>query len=372
MHHAPHRHLLQIDPEIGPLGLLVRIVHAREALDLPPPRFGIDAALIRLLAVLKTGRDVDEVEAPIGGDGLARALPTRFKGRNGRGDDGRPGFRQLARYKGYALDVLVAVFLGETEFGRELAAHRVPEQEADGPPALLMQRHVEGARHRVLAAVLVAGQEDGEALFEARGMALAQHFDDFRVGEPLGDVLARAQARSQLRAGDVEGAYTLLNFVVRLVLVRVWEVGHHLEGHDFDTQLVLVLFDGVLCIVWSVEVLAGAVLAGPGVVAPNDEVRGSVVFADNGVPDSFSGPTHAHSEREETQYRHSVGVAGEKGLVDAYAGKVVNVSGLSEAYNGVDQDVRLTGAGSADGELAVGAVHGVAGLESDDSSPTKF
>lgn len=48
---------------------------------------------------------------------------------------------------------------------------------------------------------------------------------------------------------------------------------------------------------------------------------------------------------------------------------MVDISGLGESDDGVDKNVGLVLAGSADGELAVSAVHGVAGLERDDATP---
>ena len=125
----------------------------------------------------------------------------------------------------------------------------------------------------------------------------------------------------------------------------------------------------MLGVVWAVEILAGAVLARSGVVAPDDEVRRAVVLADDGVPDCLSRAAHAHGEREEAEHSHAVGVAGKEGLVDAHAGEVVDVARFGEADDGVDEDVCLAGAGGADGELAVGAVHRVSGLEGDDAGP---
>jgi hypothetical protein len=51
---------------------------------------------------------------------------------------------------------------------------------------------------------------------------------------------------------------------------------------------------------------------------------------------------------------------------------VVNVARLGESNDGVDQDVGLLGAGGADGQFAMGAVHGVAGLESYDTLPAEL
>ena len=51
---------------------------------------------------------------------------------------------------------------------------------------------------------------------------------------------------------------------------------------------------------------------------------------------------------------------------------MVNVTGLGQTDDGVDKDVGLSGAGGNDGELTVSAVHGVAGLESDNLGPAKL
>jgi hypothetical protein len=107
-------------------------------------------------------------------------------------------------------------------------------------------------------------------------------------------------------------------------------------------------------------------------ITANNEVCSAVILADNSVPDSLTGSAHAHGKGQETQHGHAVGVAGQQGLVHADAGEVVDVTGLGQANDGVDQHVGLTGAGGADSELAVSTVHGVARLESDDLGPAKL
>jgi hypothetical protein len=108
------------------------------------------------------------------------------------------------------------------------------------------------------------------------------------------------------------------------------------------------------------------------VVTTDDEVCSTVVLADNSVPDGLAGTSHTHSKRQKSQDGHAVGVAGHEGLVDTDTGEVVNVTGLGQANDGVDEDVGLAGAGSADRQLTVSAVHGVPGLESDDLGPAKL
>ena len=107
----------------------------------------------------------------------------------------------------------------------------------------------------------------------------------------------------------------------------------------------------------------------PGLVTADDEVRCTEVLTDDGVPDCFAGTSHTHGEGEEGEVAHAVGVLGHNGLVDTDTGVVVDVTGLGETDDGVDEDVRLPLAGSADGELTVSTVHGVAGLEGDDLAP---
>lgn len=107
-------------------------------------------------------------------------------------------------------------------------------------------------------------------------------------------------------------------------------------------------------------------------VTADNEVGRTMVLADNGVPDGLTGTSHAHSQRQKSQDGHAVGVAGHQRLVDTDTGEVVNVTGLGQANNGVDENVGLASAGSADGQLTVSAVHGVPRLESNDLGPAKL
>ena len=100
------------------------------------------------------------------------------------------------------------------------------------------------------------------------------------------------------------------NLVFWFVFILVGEVGHLLEGHDFDAELVAVPFDCVLGVVGSVELLSFGVFAGSGVVSAYDEVGGAVVLADDGVPDGFAGTSHSHGQREQSEDSHSVGISG--------------------------------------------------------------
>lgn len=173
-------------------------------------------------------------------------------------------------------------------------------------------------------------------------------------------------------AGNVKGADALLDLVHGLVLISVGEVGHHLERHDLDAQLVPVLLDFVLSIIRTVEVNALGVLSGAGVVTTDNEMCGTVILANDGVPDSFTRTTHAHSQRQKTEHSHAVWISRKKSLVDTDTGKVIDVARLGQTNDGVDEHVGLTGTGSANGQLTMGAVHWVAGLEGDDLGPAKL
>ena len=374
MHNRPHRLLLAVHRQVGLGGRLVRIIHAGEADNLAGAGPLVDAPPVRPLAVLERRGHVHEEEGPAAGplDQLARLLAGVLEGRDGRRDDGGAGLGQLRRHEGDAADVGVAVLAREPQARRELVADRLAQQHRDGAAPALQERDLERARDLVLARVLVARQEDGEALGRRERVLVAQDLDDLGIREPGRDLAPGPEPVPQLGARDVEGARALGDFVGGHVLALVREIRHLLEGHHLDAELLVVLHDGVLGVVGPVEVLAVLVLAGAGVVAADDEVGGAVVAADNGVPDCLAGAAHAHGQGQERELGHAVGVAREEGLVHPDSGEVVDVAGLGETHHGVNQDVSLLGAGGTDRELAVGAVHGVAGLEGHDAFPPEL
>lgn len=364
--------LRAVDREVGLRGCLIGVIDTSEALNLTGAGTSIDTTLISTLAVLQGCSDVNQIEITVLLDGLASSTAVVLEGSDGGGNHSGTGTSQLAGDEADTGDVLAAVLTAETKLRRKLGADRLTQKHGDGAPTLLVQRDLQGAGNVLLAAVVVARQEDGETLLGAGRVGLAQDLDDLRVREPLGDVAAAAQARAQLRAGDVQRARALRDLVDGHVLVVVGDVRDHLEGDHLDAELVAVLLDGVLGVVGPVPVDALAVLAGPGVVAPHDEVRRAVVLADDGVPDGLAGPAHAHGEGQQAQHRHPVRVSRQKRLVHAHPREVVDVSGLGQTHDRVDQHVGLLLAGGADRQLAVGAVHGVSRLESDDSGPAEL
>lgn len=372
MHNAAHTLLGEVDNEISLVGSLVRVINTSEALDFTTTGSIVDAALVGLLAVLEGSGNVHQEEGASLGDGVARELAGLLVRSNGGGDDSGTGTGQLGGHEGNALDVGVAVLAGEAQLGGELVADGVTQQQGDGTTTLLVQGNLQSTGDSVLAGVHVASQEDGETLGGARWVGLAQNFDNLGVREPLGNMGTGAQTTAELGTGDVEGLDASGDLVNGAVLVGIGEVGDHLEFDNLDAELILVLLDGVLSIVGTVEILALGVGTRTGVVTTNNEVGSTMVLADDGVPDGLTGTTHTHGQTEETQDGHAVGVTGKERLVCADTGEVVNVTGLGQTDNRVNQDIGLAGTSRADSQLTVSTVHGVTGLESDDAGPAQF
>jgi len=51
---------------------------------------------------------------------------------------------------------------------------------------------------------------------------------------------------------------------------------------------------------------------------------------------------------------------------------VVDITGLRQAHDGMDEDIGLVGSCSADRQLSVSAMHGVSGLESNNLGPAEL
>jgi hypothetical protein len=186
------------------------------------------------------------------------------------------------------------------------------------------------------------------------------------------NVYARTAKQKHTSSGNIKSLDTLLDLVLGLVLIRFREVGHLKEGHNLDAKFVPVLLDSILGIVRAVEINALGVLARTSVVTTDNEVGSTVVLTDDGVPDGLTGTGHTHSKGQESEYGHAVRVAGHQRLVDTDTGEVINVTGLGQTNDRVDEDVGLAGASSADRQLTVSAVHGVPRLESNDLGPSKL
>lgn len=364
--------LADVNGELGIARGLVRGVDTSEVLNLTGASLLVDTALVSLLAVLERSGDVNEVEGTVLLDSLAGGLSALGVGSDGGGDNGGTSTGEFRGDETDTGDVAVAVFLAEAELLAQLVADVLTEKKRDRATTLLVESDVQSAGNGVLARVGVTGKEDGETLLVAGRVGLAKDTDDLGVREPLGNVTSSAETATKLSARDVESPGALGNLVTGLVDVVVGKVGHLLELDNLDTELLAVLLNHVLGLVWTVDVLAVPVLSGTSVVTTDNEVRGTVVLTDDSVPKGLTRTTHTHGKTKETENGHTVRVTGEKGLVDTDTGEVVNVSGLGKTNNGVDENVGLTVTGGANSQLTMSAVHGVTGLESDNSGPAKL
>lgn len=364
--------LLNVDGEVGVGGSLIWVINTGEALDLTTAGTGVDTTLVGLLGVLERGGNVDEEERALAGDGGTGSITGVGVGSNGSSNDSGTGLGELRGNEGNTLDVLVTVLTGEAEFGGKFVTNSVSEEEGDWTTSLLVESDLKGTGNGGLTRVEVASEEDGEALLGTRGVGVTEDLNDLRVGEPLGNAGTGTETLAELSSGDVEGLGALWNLVVWAVLVRVREVGKHLELNDLDTELITVLLNEVLGVVWAVHFLASRVLSWTSMVTANDKVSASVVLTDDCVPEGLTGTTHSHGKGQETEGGHAVRVTGEESLIDTDTGEVVNVTRLGETNSWVDKDVGLTGTSSADGQLTVSSVHGVTGLESNNLGPAKL
>jgi hypothetical protein len=364
--------LLKVDNKVGLGGGLVRVVDTSEVLDVTVASGSVDALAVGLLTVLEGSSDVDQEEGAGLLDELTSRLAGILEGSNGGGDDSGTSLGQLRGDESNALNVKVTVLAGETKLGGELVSHVLTEKHRDGTTTTLVEGSLESTSDLVLSTVLVTSHEDCETLLGRERVLLAEDLDNLRVGEPLGDLLTGSETVAELSTGDVKGASVLGDLVDGEVLVRVGEVDHGLELDHLDTKLLLVLLDEDLSIIRTVVVLALLVLTGTGMVTADDEVGSTVVLSDNGVPESLTGTSHAHSKGKESESGHAVRVSGQKSLVDTDTGEVVNVTRLGETNDRLDEDVGLLRAGGADRQLTVSTVHGVSGLESNDLLPSEL
>jgi hypothetical protein len=101
-------------------------------------------------------------------------------------------------------------------------------------------------------------------------------------------------------------------------------------------------------------------------------VGSTKVLPDDSVPQSLPWSSHSHSQRQQGQMSHSLGVRRHQCLISPNSGVVIDISRLGQSNNRVNEDVGSSLSSSSDGEFSVGSVHWVSGLESDNSPPREF
>lgn len=364
--------LAEIDGKVGISRDFVRIIDTSESLDFTLLCTLIDTIVIALNADFKGSRNVDKVETTKLFNGLAGILASFIVRGNGRNDSCSAGASQFTSNECLTGNVDITIALGEPEFGGKFLTDILTHKEGYRARTFLVERDLQGTGQGVLSGGMETGQENGETLLGARRVGLAKNADNFWVREPFGDGQASAQTTTELSTANVQSLDALGDFVSRHVFIGVRAVCDHLKRYDLDTDFFLVLFNKLLSIVRAVKVDTLGVLARAGVITTNNKVSNTVVFADQRVPDSLTRSTHTHSQGKQAELSHTVGILGHQGLVDANTSVVVDVSGLGETNNGVDQQVSLASTGSTDGQFTVSTVHRVTSLESDDASPLQF
>ena len=84
------------------------------------------------------------------------------------------------------------------------------------------------------------------------------------------------------------------------------------------------------------------------------------------------GPGHPHGQRQQAEHdRAGLVVVVHQGPIAPHAGEMIDVARLGDAHDGVDQEPAADLLGRPLGELLVGTVQGVAGLEGDDPRPAQ-
>ena len=96
-----------------------------------------------------------------------------------------------------------------------------------------------------------------------------------------------------------------------------------------------------------------------------------MVLADESMPDGFARAAHAHGQGQKRELRRALREFRKQQLVAAHAGEVVHIARLGHADGGMNQEVGFDLLGGAESQFHVGAVHRVAGLESDDAPPSQ-
>ena len=107
-------------------------------------------------------------------------------------------------------------------------------------------------------------------------------------------------------------------------------------------------------------------------VAADDEVRAAVVAADDRVQQDLAGPGHPHGQGQQAEdHRARLVVVVDQGPIAPDPGEMVHVARLGHADDGMDQEAAADLLGRPLGQLLVGPVQGIAGLEGDDPLPAQ-
>ena len=217
-----------------------------------------------------------------------------------------------------------------------------------------------------------SGEQHREALPAARREGAAQLLRDLGEGEPVRDLEPEREAAPELGAAQRERPVPVRDPAGGQGALRLLRIHDLLERDHRDAELVLVLGHQRLRVIGPVEGAAVAAGAGGGVVASDDEVGAAVVPAHDRVPEGLARPGHAHREIEQAQDHRPMRETPQHPPVAAHPGVAVDIAGRGLSHDRMEEKVRLARAHGLAGELDMGAVQRVAGLERDDTPPAEL
>ena len=180
------------------------------------------------------------------------------------------------------------------------------------------------------------------------------------------------QTPTQFPARKLQRSGGFADLVLRHVLCTVLDVDHISKRHDRNVELVRIFLQELLRLIRTVKRLAIAVRSGARMVTANDEVRATVVFSNERMPERFTRAGHAHCERQKAQRRRLLRVVLEKLLVAAYAREMIDIARLCHAYDRVNKEIGFSVLRRAERELEMRSMHGVSGLKCNHTPPSEL
>src|ERR1700685_1293568 len=89
------------------------------------------------------------------------------------------------------------------------------------------------------------------------------------------------------------------------------------------------------------------------------------------MPDGLARSTHAHGQRQHGEFHAASGKLGKKQLVATHPREVVNVAGFGHSDPRMDEQIGLDFVSGTERQVHMGAVHGVASLKRNYTSPAQ-
>src|SRR6185436_5568066 len=197
-----------------------------------------------------------------------------------------------------APNVCVAVFLRKAEALRKMGAHNVAVEHRHLTPVFEQSRSQDFSGRRFPCTGKTCEPET-ESLLVTRRMCFGKDRGDLGSREPTRQCTAKLQVFfAHFRSGDRSRVLSFRDARCLFVAILFGDVEQLRKRHWLNTDLITVLREELLRVIWSIEGTVLGVAAGAGVIAPDDEVIGSEVAADEGVPQCLTRSGHTHCQRQ--------------------------------------------------------------------------